>query len=843
MFVIGYLLLFRITVIAIANYCITFYNSRIMTQDAAYAFSWWLMIFAIGSTTLPITFRIFRRFFDKGYIFSKILGIVLSSYAVWLLGSVKILPFTKITILLVLMALFILNLWIMNRGRKNHTDGENRLPWKIFILEELLFLGGILFWVIVRSNEPSIHGLEKFMDYGFVQSILRGSYFPPLDMWLTKSPDYNGGYFINYYYYGHYVTAFLTKLSGINSAVTYNLMLCTLFAFTFTLSFSIGGNLVYFLLVNQSMKKGVTMSEKRAVGGAVIAGILAGFLVATGGNLHTIYSFTTNYPNESPVPFWQLEWGFHPEKYWYPNATRFIPFTIHEFPLYSFVVADLHGHVSDIPMVLLTLAILLSLVLSDNSISPEKETLKNLKKSGQKGTNKSIYTHFLNEFESNTSIPLPVILLLGLLLSVMYMTNAWDGMIYMILSVLVIFYRNMRLKRLQPQEITFWNAVYKTFSSMLFLVFFFLIFNLPFSMNFRPFVSGVGVLCAPKSLLGKTLGPLLFEEGKCQKSPLYMLAILWGFFYFNVFAYLILSFFPKVKTALKEAGSKIKQAKNKLTGKDLFRSRFVLKLTSARYNLRETDMYVLILVFISSLLLIFPEFFYLKDIYPAHYRANTMFKLGYQAFMMLGIASAYFVFTVNVDVRNKNRSPFYMLYKGFFLLLFTLVAIYPYFAINSYYNNLKTHQGLDGLKWLETQYPDDYKAIVWLNENIRCPGGDSECNNQPVIAEANGDSYTDYARVSANTGLPTIVGWPVHEWLWRGSYDEAGKRIPEVVAIYESKDMNETKNILKKYNVEYIFVGTLEREKYKNLNEEKLNQLGKVVFESGNTSIIKVNTI
>ena len=57
---------------------------------------------------------------------------------------------------------------------------------------------------------------------------------------------------------------------------------------------------------------------------------------------------------ENPVPFWHLPLSiqFFPNMYWYPNATRFIHNTIHEFPLYSFVVSDLHGHVLDIPIVL-----------------------------------------------------------------------------------------------------------------------------------------------------------------------------------------------------------------------------------------------------------------------------------------------------------------------------------------------------------------------------------------------------------------------------------------------------------------------------------------------------------
>jgi uncharacterized membrane protein len=231
----------------------------------------------------------------------------------------------------------------------------------------------------------------------------------------------------------------------------------------------------------------------------------------------------------------------------------------------------------------------------------------------------------------------------------------------------------------------------------------------------------------------------------------------------------------------------------------------------------------------------------MKDIYPAHYRANTMFKLGYQAFMMLGLSSAYILFRLGMKFKAKYNLLF-LLHRFFFILLFSLVAIYPSYAIDSYFGGLKTYHGLFGLEWMKTQYPDDYQAVEWLRKNIAC-NSDLDCNNQPVIAEANGDSYTDYARVSANTGLPTIVGWPVHEWLWRGSYDEAGKRIPEVATLYESKDLNATKEILKKYRVEYVFVGQLEKDKYKNLNEDKFKTLGKVIFESGGTRIYKLNSL
>ena len=57
---------------------------------------------------------------------------------------------------------------------------------------------------------------------------------------------------------------------------------------------------------------------------------------------------------------------------------------------------------------------------------------------------------------------------------------------------------------------------------------------------------------------------------------------------------------------------------------------------------------------------------------------------------------------------------------------------------------------------------------AWLNDNV---------NGQPVVLEASGDSYKDYDnRVSAMTGLSTVLGWYVHEWLWRNNLEEENQR-------------------------------------------------------------------
>ncbi len=730
--------------------------------DILVTFHWWLTLFILGVGFLPLTIFSFKNFFDRGYLFSKILGLTITSYVIFILGLFHIVPFSQRGSIFIFLILVIACFFLL-RNKQNIIDIVKQ-SWKTFLFEEILFAAALYFWAYIHAFSPDAHGLEKFMDFGFINSILRSDYFPPKDMWFTPLP-------INYYYFGHLMTAVLTKASGIPSAITFNLMLSTIFAFCFTQSFSIGANL-YALIGNK---------EKLFVVKRTIAGIISAMLVAFAGNLHIIYAFFKAYPNDSPVPPWQLEFlpFSFPNAYWYPNATRFIYHTIHEFPIYSWTVADLHGHVLDIPVVLLIIAVLLSLFTKLQNPNNTSQT-----KSKNKIAKKINTLNFKNwKLFGILNMDLGYLILIGFLLAVAYMTNAWDGGIYLILTSLVLFYLNAQ------KEIN-----YKSFfASVVFVLVAFLIFVTPYNSNFKPFVSGIGVLCSPDFLTAKgKIGPVLFEPNHCQHSPWWQLLILYGFFYFFVLSFI--AFAVKMKKIL------------------------------------SVDKFVFLLIILSTILIIIPEFIYVKDIYPEHYRANTMFKLVFQAFMMLSLASGYIIIRLISQIRvQKNK--IVNLYSLFFVVsfsLFILVMLYPFQAVNSYYGNLQTYHGLNGTDYLKTLYPDEATAIDWLNTSIK---------GQPVILEAQGDSYTDYARVSANTGLPTILGWTVHEWLWRGTYDIPAPRIDEVKRMYESTDINETKSLLQKYKVQYVFIGHLEYEKYPGLQEAKFKKLGKIVFQKNNTKI------
>jgi len=657
-------------------------------------------VFIVGMAAWPLTRRWFKSWHDQGYLMSKAVGMGLVTFVVYMLGIFKVVSFSQTEIWVVLGIVALAGWKLRNKEKIN---------WKTVLLEEAFFGVALIFWSWIKAHEPTINGLEKFMDYGFTQSILKSKYFPPADMWFS-------GESINYYYFGHLMLAVLTKLSGLPLGYTFNLMLATLFAICLTMSYSIGRQ----VLSGISGKFGV------------IGGLLIAFLVTSAGNLQTIYAFTEGYNGEdTPPPFWKMKWTFDGWKtYWYPNATRFIPYTIHEFPGYSFVVSDLHGHVLDIPLALLAIALIIK---------------------GLEGWEIGAF---------------------GALTGLMFMTNALDGPIYLGLFGLVTVVKKFKRFKEIAKDVGIAVAA-------------FVITVVPFMVNFKPFVSGIAVNCPSAKLAANAadqmnkIGPFIFETvDKCQKSPLWMMAVLWG-----LFAYCAIWLM-------------VKEPKNKLF--------HVISL-------------------FCLMLIIFPEFFYFKDIYPLHFRSNTMFKLGYQAFMMMAIVSGYAI----VKIRNK-------LFLAGLVPLLILVSIYPYFAVKSYFGDLKTYHGIYGLKWLEERYPDDWEAIRWLDKNV--PEG-----QQPVVLEANGDSYTDYDRISAFSGYPTVAGWTVHEWLWRGSYDPIAKRAEEVKTVYESPDLEASRSVLTKYDVKYIVVGGMERQKYPQLDEEKIKELGKQVFSSGTTDIYKVD--
>jgi len=232
-----------------------------------------------------------------------------------------------------------------------------------------------------------------------------------------------------------------------------------------------------------------------------------------------------------------------------------------------------------------------------------------------------------------------------------------------------------------------------------------------------------------------------------------------------------------------------------------------LFFVSSRFYTREEG-FAWFLVFLGTGLTLGCEFFHVKDNFGSGNlaRMNTVFKFYYQAWVFWAVASVYGVYFLYNQAWRWEGALVKLLWKGGLTVFVLSGLVYSVTAVTnkSNYFNL-SHPTLDGAAYLKASYPADYDAIQWMKKNIK------NYRRPPVILESYGDEYTEYARVSTLTGFPTVLGWPGHELQWRGSWDEQGKRIADIDKIYNSHDIQEVKLLLDKYNVEYVYVGTLER--------------------------------
>jgi uncharacterized membrane protein len=176
------------------------------------------------------------------------------------------------------------------------------------------------------------------------------------------------------------------------------------------------------------------------------------------------------------------------------------------------------------------------------------------------------------------------------------------------------------------------------------------------------------------------------------------------------------------------------------------------------------------------------------------------------------------------------------------LALLTLAAlVYPVMASAARTQNFALPRSLDGTAFMTTDATDagDAAAIAWLNAHV---AGD------PVIVEAaKYDEYTHLARVSAFTGLPTLMGWGGHELQWRINWlvepargDVLGARLDAVTQIYTNPDETSVKQLLRQYSVRLIYVGAAERQTYPSANLDRFAAFLPVIYQREGVTIYAV---
>ena len=121
--------------------------------------------------------------------------------------------------------------------------------------------------------------------------------------------------------------------------------------------------------------------------------------------------------------------------------------------------------------------------------------------------------------------------------------------------------------------------------------------------------------------------------------------------------------------------------------------------------------------------------------------------------------------------------------------------------------------------------------IDWLLHNARVGS---------VVLEASGDPYSEFARMSSHTGIPTVLGWANHEGLWRSNDPEVATRQAEIKLFYTTPDPRVAWNAIQRYGVTHVVVGDMERRLYGGASAVQTFPFLSPVFSSGGTTIYSV---
>ncbi len=472
-------------IIPAAGILLLIMSGLLLGSDSIVFLKWWLMALLIGVGFMPLSAKVFSCFSDGGWIFSKVLGILLSGYLCWLLVRSGFAGFETGTVVVctLMLPVIIWSVYIISLKKKNENsictifqEHAKSINWQLVIFEEVLFIGMFLLWTYIAGFRPEAYGTEKFMDFGFMAAMMRDSALPAQDMWFAGEP-------INYYYGGQYYAVFLTRLTGCDIAHTYNVMRTFVASLAFVMPFALVWQII-------SDRNGAISRESDIL--AVIGGVIAGAAVSLASNMHyVIYGLLGKVLKPT---------GY--ESYWFSSSTRVIGYgpkqtdtCIHEFPSFSLLLGDLHAHVVNVYFVLLFIAVLYSMLREYDKRYKNSESLSDL--------SDIIFTALRDKY----------IWLLGLLIGIFQFTNHWDFIIYLTVAAFTLLILVFRDNGKRGILLAGW--LFKT--AMLIAVC--ELFALPFTLSYNSIFMGVGLVR--------------------ERSAFYQLIILWGLPVASVLTFLI----------------------------------------------------------------------------------------------------------------------------------------------------------------------------------------------------------------------------------------------------------------------------------------------------------------
>lgn len=750
-------------------------------------------------------FAILRRWLPVPgvYALAKVLGVLLVVYLPWaatLLGT----GVTREAMMTSFGFLAAVGAWSWTRRSPATTSPTNRAD---FVATEGLFWFAFSLFILVRAWNPEIYWGEKPMDFSFLNALIRSSDIPPPEPWFSGST-------LHYTYFGHYVVAAISKLCHIHPGVAFNLGIGLFGAMTAVAAFAAG-----------------SAATRKWQGG-----MLASFFVLLIGNLSGIRELIGRTPpihdaNASIVG--QISWVFRNaartmnfDYFW--ATSRVIKDTINEYPLWSYLFADLHAHLLVMPFSLTFIALALWWVRrGEQSTPPSTAALFAL----------LAFTLGAIMVTNGWSTPTYVLLFPFVLGTTTLATRGVSRgrMAIVVLLALLTVLPALTLQLLQPRQVYDflrewgWRArnVYSAIAvggggAIIFVM-------LPTASILTAIMVGAAyVLYLPFWLHFSPPATNWGWEGDAYAN-LYDYANIFGLFLFIAVPFLYLLWRLRVDPP---AGRKIGFLRGAAmvafaavvitcmvlsipTVNHLMPPPFAMTGT-LRIGLGALALFAFYCATepcLTTNLRIAATLYAFAfaitagaDIVHVWDRMNTIFKFYLESWFMFSIASA----TALVEIwgRTGRTGWLHRVWRAGVVLL---VAISVFTGVTAIRGVVLTRRvqtprpTLDGTAYLARRDPHEFAAYEWINENV--PG-------IPVIAEAHGPSYQDYTRVSMNTGLPTVLGWEYHVHQRAHRWPDIRRRKADLETLYTTKKKDVAKAILDRYNIALIYVGGVERRVY-----------------------------
>lgn len=738
---------------------------------------WILALVGAGLIGFPYTWLVARSLPDRGYAIGRVVGLLLVTWVVWWLASLRVLPFTR-TAIWTAIAIVAAGAVAIAVAQRHELSAWVREHWRLLVVGEGVFWTLFALFLFIRwSNSDLWHasrGGEKPMDMAYLNAVAKSSSFPPYDPWFA------GGQ-MNYYYYGFVQVAALAKLTTIPPAVAYNLAVPTLAGLLGAGSFSAALGLV-------------STTRRRA---AVAIAALAAVFVVLLGNLGELRVLRFALEKDLPVP---IEW-------WFWNPTRVIhpgegePGPITEMPAFTFIYGDLHAHAMALPLAALALALVVAAV-----------------RAGRGGWS------WLR------------LVLLGLVLGALWVTNTWDLPTYGLVAACGLALVTLAAER-SRRSLFLFGAGAATLIAVAYVAF--LPFHLHYEAVFEGFqrwegrrtlftdylvVNGFFLFAIVSGLLvelafARDLGSVaracrlaVRSWDRIRRFRELHAALVRGGLLYRIGVRVV----PAVGALSLGLGA-LGHGPAALAVAIAALAALSWPVARTRGSVLQQSVRRLLVVFVlvGLALTIAVEYFVAANVDIG--RVNTVFKLYLQVWLLWALAAAVSVGVVFAHLRRLGRGVRNS-WRVAFALLLVAAALYPVLGAHAKIGDrFDTSVGrtLDGTAFMrKTIFSDkdvdmplayDLDAIRWMQEHV---------HGSPVVAEVNTAPtlYGWQLRYAMFTGNPAIVGWDWHQRQQRPAQaEEVMQRVADVQALYGATDPAAAYRILTQYGAAYAVVGPLER--------------------------------